>query len=190
MTALEYIKRALRELTGNKKAGKRSSHPDFINNQTLILFVVVGALLVLVIGGILMSGQQTSSNNQAECIFKIPEENGPTSLKNVCVVMEKALTPSKHRLGLSNRPSLPRNSGMLFDFKSPQKSCMWMKDMNFSLDMMWLDESGEIVAVKENVSPKTYPAAFCGPNHARYVIEVNAGIIKEAELEKGNKLDI
>jgi uncharacterized protein len=80
--------------------------------------------------------------------------------------------------------------GMLFDFGAPDQYCMWMKDMKFSLDMIWLNEQKEIVSLVENVSPQTYPKSFCGPKTAWYVVEVNAGIVSAADLRVGQRLNL
>lgn len=65
---------------------------------------------------------------------------------------------------------------------------MWMKDMNFSLDMIWLNEAKEIVDIKEDIKPETYPNAFCGPGTARYVVEVNTGVVRAGDLRIGQQL--
>jgi len=86
--------------------------------------------------------------------------------------------------GLSRRQKLERKVGMLFVFDDVSKQCMWMKDMNFSLDIVWLDNDGKIIAIEENIEPKTYPKSFCYDN-AKYVIELNSGEVKKADIRIG-----
>jgi len=86
--------------------------------------------------------------------------------------------------GLSRRQKLERKVGMLFVFDDVSKQCMWMKDMNFSLDIVWLDNDGKIIAIKENIEPETYPKSFCHDN-AKYVIELNSGEVKKANIRIG-----
>lgn len=90
--------------------------------------------------------------------------------------------------GLSNRDRLLPNTGMLFVFDEPGEQCLWMKDMKFDLDIIWLDEDKKIVKIKENVSPETYPDTFCSEKPAKYVIEVNSGVVAEAGLALGKTL--
>jgi uncharacterized membrane protein (UPF0127 family) len=49
--------------------------------------------------------------------------------------------------GLANKPALGKNKGMLFDFKKEQKVTMNMKDMNYPLDMIFINMS-KVVAVR------------------------------------------
>lgn len=64
-----------------------------------------------------------------------------------------------------------------------------MKDMRFSLDIIWLNEAGIITKIEKQVSPETYPADFCSPN-TKYVIELNAGTAEQARLKVGQTLQL
>lgn len=204
LTPFDYIKRAWSELTGNRPApGKKMAPGGFNPGKALVVAGGIGLIFLLIISLAVSSGNAPEATETAavegsvSCPFKIPEAEyaGPadstevTADKTECVKLELVESPSTRRLGLSNRPSLPREEGMLFDFKKPGQYCMWMKDMNFGLDMIWLNPEKEIVAIRKGVSPKTYPASFCGPGTERYVIEVNVGIVEQAGLEKGQKID-
>lgn len=132
--------------------------------------------------------------DSADCAFRIskntqlPAVKGDAFRVDTCVKLEKAVTNSERTLGLSGRESLPADRGMLFDFQTPGEYCMWMKDMRFGLDMMWLNEQKEIIYIIEGVTPETYPKSFCGPAEGLYVVEVNAGIVKAADLRVGQRL--
>lgn len=129
-----------------------------------------------------------------DCAFRIPdaalgpETQGDAYRLDNCVQLEVATTNSARTLGLSGRKSMGKDRGMVFDFGVPSEYCMWMKDMNFSLDMLWLNDNKEIVYMIEGVSPDTYPKSFCGADTARYIVEVNSGIIKAADLHVGQRL--
>lgn len=86
-----------------------------------------------------------------------------------------ASTAQSRAQGLGNRSGMGVHEGMIFTYDIPTKTCFWMKDMLFSLDILWLDDSHEVVYMQQNASPATYPHAFCTPVKARYVIELNAG---------------
>ncbi|MCA9332031.1 DUF192 domain-containing protein [Candidatus Saccharibacteria bacterium] len=130
----------------------------------------------------------------ADCVFRIsssdvtPETQGDSNVLDNCVQLEKAASNSARTLGLSGRASMDRNKGMLFDFATSGEYCMWMKDMHFDLDMIWLNDQYEIVHMIEGVTPDTYPKSFCGPASARYVVELNSGIIKAADLHVGQRI--
>lgn len=91
----------------------------------------------------------------------------------------------RHR-GLSGRTNLGKGEAMLFDFKADSKWSMWMKDMNFPIDIVWINKSGRVVHVEHSVHPETYPErSFLPPEPSRYVLEIPAGEAKESGIRPG-----
>jgi uncharacterized membrane protein (UPF0127 family) len=87
--------------------------------------------------------------------------------------LQLAVTPAQQALGLGDRAKLPLDDGMLFVYHSSGTRCFWMKGMRFALDMIWLAQTDEVVSVQPDVSPKSYPSAYC--TLAQDVIELDAG---------------
>lgn len=112
---------------------------------------------------------------------------GPGQLKarlgDVLINLEVADTPAERALGLSGRASLAPDQGMMFVFPNAGQWGIWMKDMKFPLDIIWLDEQKEIVHIEENVLPETYPKVFTPLVPAKYVLEVNAGFVKSQGIK-------
>ncbi|HSW99950.1 MAG TPA: DUF192 domain-containing protein [Patescibacteria group bacterium] len=102
--------------------------------------------------------------------------------------LEVADTMSTRELGLGNRPSLPTDQGMLFSFSHESVQCFWMKDMQFPLDIIWLDRGKRVVHIAHDVTPASYPRNYCPSNPAQYVIELNAGQASRATVQKGQAL--
>jgi uncharacterized membrane protein (UPF0127 family) len=75
--------------------------------------------------------------------------------------------------GLSGTPFLPENVVKLFVFGAPGSHSIWMKDMNYPLDILWLDEEGLVVHIEEDVAPESYPESFSSPTPAWFVVEAN-----------------
>ena len=90
--------------------------------------------------------------------------------------------------GLSSTPYLPKEIVKLFAFGTAGEHSIWMKDMNYTIDIMWVARSGEIVHIKENVSPDTYPESFASPTPAWYVIEAAAGFVASSSIEVGDEV--
>jgi len=65
---------------------------------------------------------------------------------------EVARTDRQRELGLSNRPGLAEGEGMLFLFGGMGPAGIWMKDMRFPLDILWIRQ-GRIVMIKERAQP-------------------------------------
>lgn len=134
-------------------------------------FVLCGLGLVL-IGAILFSSAKSG--------IKIGSEY---------YALERVSTAENLQLGLSGRDGLEDNSGMVFVFPDVRDQCIWMKDMKFALDILWLNVDKNIIAIEQNVSPETYPNQYChGP--AKYVIELSAGDVKSANIKVGQSVDL
>jgi uncharacterized membrane protein (UPF0127 family) len=65
-----------------------------------------------------------------------------------CVVSPQAL-----KQGLSGRKTLDRGTGMLFLFPELRVHTMWMPNMNFPLDVVWLDEQLSVVHISYGLQP-------------------------------------
>ncbi len=98
----------------------------------------------------------------------------------------------KRMIGLMYEDNLPKSSCMLFVSRFSSTESMWMKGMRFSIDIIWLNDGKQIVAIEENVPPcrkilfcKTYK-----PNIPfRFVLELSAGFIKENRITKSSKIE-
>lgn len=104
--------------------------------------------------------------------------------KNLTV--EVVDTPELRSKGLSGREGLDTDSGMLFVFENQSdQNCFWMKDMKFSIDMIWMNDKKQVINVAENISPETYPESFCPNGQAKYGLELNAGTATQAGMTQG-----
>ena len=110
------------------------------------------------------------------------------SINGIGLKIEIADDPIEQSQGLSNRESLASDGGMLFIFPQPTMPGFWMKDMKFSLHLIWIDANGEIVEITRNVSPTTYPKSFLPPSPIKYVLEVNAGWADKNNVKVGNEV--
>ena len=96
-------------------------------------------------------------------------------------------TEEKRNKGLSGIPSLKSNEGMLFIFEKPDFYHFWMKDMQFPLDFIFINEN-QIVDFIENLSPRSYPNSFTSKERANKIIELKSGEVKKISLKKGTNI--
>ena len=96
--------------------------------------------------------------------------------------------PYERMKGLSGRESLPDNKAMLFVFDEYSKHNFWMKDMNFPIDIVWLDNFGEVVYLEKDLSPDTFPKSFGPDKPSLYVIEFSSGIVSKINLLVGDRV--
>jgi len=95
-------------------------------------------------------------------------------------------TPEDRAKGLGGRTGLASDEGMLFAFESDAKYRFWMKDMLFTIDIVWISDTGEVVDIRKNVSPATYPEVFTPIAPARYVLELPAGFAEAYSVRTGD----
>jgi hypothetical protein len=104
--------------------------------------------------------------------------------------VEVADTSQKRSLGLGKRSGLKKDWGMLFVFEKRKTHSFWMKDMQFALDIIWLDNY-RIVHILRNVQPAIQgekPAILAPPAPANFVLEIEAGRASELRLKQGDLL--
>ncbi len=92
--------------------------------------------------------------------------------------------------GLSDTPYLPDEVVKFFVFDSLGLHSIWMKNMNYSLDIIWLDEAGSIVHIVEGAAPESFPAMFVPDSPAMYVVEAVEGFVKKNEITKGSTVTL
>ncbi|MDB5254773.1 MAG: response regulator MprA [Candidatus Nomurabacteria bacterium] len=99
-------------------------------------------------------------------------------------------TAQSREQGLSGTASLPSNTGMLFVFDASGKYGFWMKDMQYPLDFVWIDENFTIVDITSNVAANTYPTVFYPAQPIRYMLEVNANFSTAHSLAIGQTVQL
>lgn len=159
------------------------SEPNLFTRVKGLTFLVCCAIILAVASYYLYGIYQSKSSS---CVLRTTGINPVTS----CITFEKADSNAERIQGLSGRDSMPNNKAMMFVFDTPAKQCMWMKDMKFSLDIVWLNSAKKITKVTRNISPQTYPNSFCGGDRDLYVIELAPGVISDEQLKIGNQLNL
>ena len=109
---------------------------------------------------------------------------------NYCFTTEVVKTFQAKKIGLMHRPSIADNEAMLFVYRKPGYNTIWMKNMNFAIDILWIDENNLIVDYKKSAPPcKQEPCEIYQPKKtAQYILETKAGKIDELNLKINDKL--
>ena len=106
------------------------------------------------------------------------------------ISVEVADTVEKRSLGLGKRSGLENGWGMLFVFEKRKQHGFWMKDMEFPLDIIWLDNH-RIAYILRNVQPVksgVIPPVMTPPEAVNFVLEIDAGLADELKLQVGQHL--
>ncbi len=103
---------------------------------------------------------------------------------------EVVTSKAEQATGLSNRPCIEANQVMMFDFETPGQYAIWMKEMKFSIDVLWVSPDNKVVGIEQGVEPSTYPDSFANKDQpAQYVLELKNGRTKELGVKIGTKIE-
>ncbi|GIW68390.1 MAG: hypothetical protein KatS3mg099_338 [Candidatus Parcubacteria bacterium] len=91
-------------------------------------------------------------------------------------------------LGLSYQEGLPHGVGLLLWWETPGTRRIWMREMRFAIDALWLDCEGRVVGVKENLRPESFPEVFSVDAPACGVLEIRAGEAARLWVSAGDRL--
>lgn len=156
------------------------------------LFILISLLLVFGQGFTSVSflfGNTPTEQGPAFGRTTAPKTN--VSIRGLTVEAEVAANSGSRKKGLSKKDSIPFNQGMLFAFENPGQYGIWMKDMRFAIDILWLDENKKIVDIAVDVPPqpgrRDLELAVYKPSHsAKYVLEINAGLVNLNGIQVGD----
>lgn len=154
-------------------------------HTTLLIILVAtvaafGSIWVLTPAHYLSGGDQTSSAYQ-QAGWQVDDR---------CFQLDVANTHELRREGLSGRTQLESNEGMLFLYDTRGEYGFWMKDMNFPIDIVWLNDEDEIITIAADVSPDSYPETFYPAKKASKVIEIPAETAADLDLKIGDQLNL
>tara|TARA_X000000950_G_scaffold250515_1_gene311242 strand:- start:2036 stop:2488 length:453 start_codon:yes stop_codon:yes gene_type:complete len=102
-------------------------------------------------------------------------------------LVEIAKNSKERKKGLMNRTTLHREAGMLFVFSKERNISIWMKNTYFPLDIIFISKNKIIKKIIESAKPLE-EKIYSSDSPARYALEVNAGVVREFNIEIGNKV--
>lgn len=152
-------------------------------NLNLIIVLII-ALLSLV--SVLSCNEQIKHNIkfQQEGFLRILSSEMHDTL---LVKIEFAESDSEIMQGLMYRHEMAADEGMLFIYPEVKEMYFWMKNTYIPLDLLFIDEDGEIVDLQENATPLSEKSIMSNVL-SRYVLEVNAGFCEKNFVIIGDKV--
>lgn len=104
--------------------------------------------------------------------------------------VEIAQTNSEKARGLSGRERLAEESGMLFVFDKPAMYLFWMKNMLFSIDIIWIGKDKKIVDITHGAEPEEgEDQLFLSKGPSQYILEVNNGWAETNGIQIGDRVE-
>lgn len=102
--------------------------------------------------------------------------------------IEVADTDYDVQTGLMYRSSMKDSQGMLFIFNDMRERSFYMKNTEFPIDIIYLDNNKRIVSFQENAKPLD-ETSLPSEVPAQYVLEVNAGLAEKWILDVGDRME-
>lgn len=145
-----------------------------------LLFALVACALMI---GVLVAARHTTNKDVNATLH--------SSVDLRILHLEFVRSSEAREQGLSGRDKLQKNQAMVFDFRdNADGRCFWMKDMNFSIDIIWLNDEHKVVKVVESASPDSYPESFCSTSKPTYVVELVAGQARVLQIREGKTVKL
>ena len=111
------------------------------------------------------------------------------------VRVEVKIRPEDIMRGMMFREKLDPDRGMMFLHKPPGKYAYWMYQVKIPLDIIWMDEQGNIVEISPNTPPCPQASAslcpvYGGSQKAQVVLELAAGMAAKYGLATGMRVSL
>ncbi|MGI0004400.1 MAG: DUF192 domain-containing protein [Candidatus Nitrosotenuis sp.] len=155
----------------------------------VLIPIAIAAVIIGVIG--MMSIPKDVKLEQTE--FPM----GIIKIDDVTLQVQIADTKPLQIRGLMFQEKLPFDQGMFFIFEDEGVRSMWMLNMQFSLDVIWIDADGKIVYIEKDAQPcksalETMACTFTNGNakEAKYVLEVMSGFVDRFNITENSKIEI
>ncbi|MGI0100735.1 MAG: DUF192 domain-containing protein [Candidatus Micrarchaeaceae archaeon] len=100
-------------------------------------------------------------------------------------------TPTKRAIGLMFRKGIKSNECMLFAFNEDGRHGIWMYNMLFPIDVIWLNSKSAIIGMEQGIDPckSIFKCEEYAPkNDSRYVIELKGGMVKRLGINRKSKV--
>ena len=155
----------------------------------------IGSIFVLIVV-LFFVGRDVSYDKINETFAKdIEYSDGTLTFDGGSIQVALAETDEERRTGLSRQRTIGENEGLLFIFNESDEHGIWMRDMYFPIDIIWLDNVLGVVDFKENATPESFRSlrdaeVFTPSAPALYVLEVRAGFVDTQEVVVGDTFSL
>lgn len=162
------------------------------------LFLLVAGIVIFgkgfSTGSFITSKNQSTKSASSSNSVTTPKESTHVVIGNFKIDAIVADTADERKRGLGERDDLPISEGMLFVFDKSDSYAIWMKDMKFPIDIIWVGEDKKIVDIAENAVPepkkKDDELKIYRPKaEAKYILEINAGLVRLHNLQVGDTVN-
>ncbi|MDP9289513.1 MAG: DUF192 domain-containing protein [Thermoproteota archaeon] len=158
-------------------------------SKTRVLLPVIIGTIVLGTLGLLFIPESIKDKN-------IGFPNGTLSIDNKTIKIEVADSPVARQRWLTFREDrLPLDSAMMLVYNKSDLYSLWLLNIEFNVDLVWLDEQANIVYIVKNAAPcKTaLDVAECtykSTKPAKYILAATTGFIEFYNITNNSRIKI
>ena len=176
---------------------KTTTSPNPLNDKNqkprrhMHISISVAVLAIALI--IIFVPKKTAPDTSVQHIAPMFKKQGECTITNrndkpiISLDIEIADNDSKREVGMMGRAVMDEHQGMLFLLEEEQMASFWMKNCILSLDMIFINKTGEIVTICKNTTPfseQTYSSTAM----TLFVLEVNAGFADKHGIKEGDRI--
>lgn len=144
------------------------------------------ALLLIIVGGIVLV-----QNYQKKGGISFLKKPSIVTIDSHSFKVTVANSQKTREVGLSETKSISPDQGMIFLFDKPDLYSFWMKNMKFSIDIIYINND-TIVTIKNNAQPpknnKESPIIYTPTAPSDKVLEIQAGLSEKYKFKNGDKV--
>jgi uncharacterized membrane protein (UPF0127 family) len=96
-----------------------------------------------------------------------------------------ASTQTAREQGLSGKSELDADHALLMVFPSEDQWGIWMKNMNFPIDIVWMNKGKKVVYIQKNAPFDNQTTIYKPEKSALYVVELPAGTTSKKSIMVG-----
>ena len=157
--------------------------------KSAVLIPVIIAAVAIGVLGIAFAPPEITSKNPI-----LPK--GTVKLNNDIITVEVASTAAERERWLTFRQdAIPLDTAMLLKYDKPDLQQLWMLNIEHNLDLIWLDQNGNVVYIKKDIPGcsnmiETISCTYKTTKPALYIMASASGFIDEHKVEVGSKMSI
>ena len=145
--------------------------------RSLLILFIICLISIVFLGWFIIDNTSSS-----ETIVTFTTSSGKYSF-----ICEVANNDSLRNTGLLKADSLDLDKGMLFIYDEPGMKWYTMIDMKFDLDIIFINETMNVVhvakvAINDSYISSMYPV--------QYVVEINSGLASQYQITTGTTVEI
>lgn len=154
--------------------------------STVLIPVIIAAIAVGALGIVFIPTEIRDKNTG------FPK--GTVRIDQDTITVEIAETAAEQQRWLTFRQDrLPFDTAMLIKHEEPDLYEVWMLNIEYNLDLIWFDQNGYAVYMKENVPPcgnlvETVSCTYKTTKPALYIMAASAGFIDAHSISTGSKM--